>query len=90
MPIKKILILNRFRLIDSFCLFVYLFIFWHNGKKKRKSKQFRGQNSDVAKEWVALFFSLRLLGYERLVGFTLSCTAYTHNYKAVGTVNHKG
>jgi len=42
------------------------------------------------KNGLLYFFSLRLLGYERLVGFTLSCTAYTHNYKAVGTVNHKG
>lgn len=42
------------------------------------------------KNGFALYFSLRLLGYERLVGFTLSCTAYTHNDKAVGMVSQKG
>jgi len=36
MPIKKILILNRFRLIDSFCLFVYLFIFLAQWKKEKE------------------------------------------------------
>jgi len=36
MPNKKILILNHFRLIDSFCLFVYLFIFLAQWKKEKE------------------------------------------------------
>jgi len=36
MPIKKILILNRFRLIDSFCLFVCLLVYFLAQWKKEK------------------------------------------------------
>jgi len=42
MPIKKILILNRFRFIDSFCLFVYLFIFFGTMEKRKGNRNSLG------------------------------------------------
>jgi hypothetical protein len=59
-------------------------------KRKGNRNSLGGKIEMWPKNGFALYFSLRLLGYERLVGFTLSCTAYTHNDKAVGMVSQKG